>query len=174
MVEFMLVTVFVFLLFVSFLQMILFMYAYNTLADAAKEGVRYAIVHGTGIGATLCSGPGTVASVTPAVACADSSGTNVVTAVIGGSSCYPTCGFASLSFQSIASTNNGCSTPTADSVNVCYNPSSANSNNPAFGSACSQPGCIVSVSVSHTYTPLFGLSWPNFTLNAAASGTITN
>ena len=49
MVEFMLTIVIVFIVFVSMLQMIMLMYAYNTLADAAKEGVRYAVVHGTGL-----------------------------------------------------------------------------------------------------------------------------
>src|SRR5262250_2897049 len=62
MVEFILVIVFVFLLFVSALQMILLMSSYNTVADAAKEGVRYAIVHGTGN--SNCSGPGIAGQVT--------------------------------------------------------------------------------------------------------------
>ena len=63
MVEFALVIVFVFIVFISMLQMILLMYAYNTLADAAKEGIRYAIVHGTGN--TNCSGPGTTKRILP-------------------------------------------------------------------------------------------------------------
>jgi hypothetical protein len=187
MVEFVLVITFVFLLFVSILQMILLMYAYNTLADAAKEGVRYAIVHGTGFcGASVsggaiscaCSGPGTVASTKPSVSCTDSGGTNVVDAVIGSnggtSPCTPTCGLANLSFQSIATTNNGCSATTGNSVNVCYDPSGANTANTNLGAACSQPGCLVRVKVSHTYNPLFGLGWPRFTLSAAATGTIAN
>jgi len=175
MVEFILVIVFIFVLFVGVLQMILLMYAYNTLADAAKEGVRYAIVHGTGVGASGCSGPGTVASTNPSVACTDSAGTNVVNAVYSGNStCSPTCGWASLSFQNISITNNQCSTPAGNSINVCYDPGSANSTNSTFGAACSQPGCLVRVTVSHTYAPLFGLSWPSFTLNAAATGTIAN
>src|ERR1051326_8262423 len=91
MVEFALVITFIFFVFVGILQMILLMYTYNTLADAAKEGIRYAVVHGTGFGAAGCSGPGTVASVTPAVTCTnDPNGTNVVTAVFGGATCYPT------------------------------------------------------------------------------------
>ena len=64
MVEFVLVITVVFIVFVSMVQMILLMHAYNTLADAAKEGVRYAIVHGTGFCGTAascgCSGPGSV------------------------------------------------------------------------------------------------------------------
>lgn len=175
MTEFALVVIFIVLLMVGVLQMILLMYAYSTLADAAKEGVRYAIVHGTGAGAASCSGPGTVASVTPGVSCSDSSGTNVVNAVIGGNStCAPTCGWASLSFQNISTTNNACSTSSGNSIDVCYDPGSANTNNPLLLRACSQPGCQVKVTVSHTYSPLFGLGWPTFTLHAAASGTIAN
>jgi hypothetical protein len=56
-VEFALVILFVIFLFLGMLEMIFLMYAYNTLADSAKEGVRYAIVHG--IGNTTPSGPGT-------------------------------------------------------------------------------------------------------------------
>ena len=96
MVEFALVIVFIFLLFVSILQMILLMYAYNTLAESAKEGVRFAVVHGTGLSAAKCSGPGTVASVTPSVACADPNGANIVRQVGV---------FAGLSFQNISNTN---------------------------------------------------------------------
>jgi hypothetical protein len=153
MVEFMLVIVVVFIVFISMLQMILLMHAYNTLADAAKEGVRFAIVHGTGFGSG-CSGPGSV-NLTPAVTCSDSSATNIVTRVTN---------FAAVSFQSVSSSN----------VTVSYDPGSANTNNTNFGAACSQPGCLVRVTVSHTYNPLFGLGWPNFTLNAAADGIIAN
>ena len=165
----MLVVGVIFLLFVSMLQTILLLYAYNTLADAAKEGVRYAVVHGTGFCGTAascaCSGPGTIASVNPGTTCTDPNGTNVVTAVTN---------FAGVSLQSIGTTNNQCSSSTANSVNVCYDPSSANTNIPALGRACSQPGCLIRVTVSHRYSPLFGLGWPSFTLNAAASGVIAN
>src|SRR6266576_2444879 len=76
-VEFALTILFIFLLFIGMLEMIFLMYAYNTLADAAKEGVRYAIVHGTGN--TNCSGPGTTGP--PPVACSDTTGANVKTVV---------------------------------------------------------------------------------------------
>jgi TadE-like protein len=178
MVEFALVVVFIFLVFVSMLQMVFLMYTYNTFADAAKEGMRYAVVHGTGLGAAGCSGPGTVASVSPAVTCTDAPGANVVTAVFGASpTCYPTCGLAGFSFQSISTTNNLCSPSSGSNVSeidVCYDPGNANSSNPALGSACSQPGCLVRVAVAHTYKPLFGFSWPSFTLYAAADGRIMN
>lgn len=146
MVEFALVSVFLFVLFVTILQTILLMHAYNTLADAAKEGVRYAIVHGTGNSA--CSGPG-LPLATPAVVCGDTSGTNVKTAVTN---------FAAVSFQNV---------PTSE-VNVEYNPNGAN------GALCNVPGCLVRVTVAHTYNPLFGLNWPSLTLNAAADGRIMN
>jgi len=162
MVEFMIVVTVIFLVFVSMVQVILMMYAYNTLADAAKEGVRYAIVHGTGLG-NGCSGPGSV-NLTPAVTCTDSVGSNVVTDVVN---------FAGVSLQSIGNTNNQCSAATAGSVNVCYDPNSANTGNSIFGGACSQPGCLVRVTVSQTYTPLFGWG-PSITLNAAADGVIAN
>ncbi len=140
MVEFMLVTVFLLILFVSVLQMILLMHAYNTLADAAKEGVRYAIVHGTGN--SNCSGPNSSAICTSP----DTTGAKVVSTVTN---------FAALSFQRIQT----------GEVTVSY------SANPV---ACSAPGCLVSVKVSHAYTPVFGLGWPKFTLYAAADGRIIN
>jgi len=145
MVEFILVVVFLVLLFFSILQMIMFMYTYTTLADAAKEGIRYAIVHGTGN--SNCSGPGT--SGPPPVTCADTTGANVVTAVTN---------FAGMSFQNVSNS----------SVTVDYNPNGAN------GSTCNVPGCLVKVTVAHTYQPLFGLGWPSFTVYAAADGRIVN
>jgi hypothetical protein len=145
MVEFMLVIVFIFVLFVSLVQVILLMYAYNTLADAAKEGVRYAIVHGTGN--TNCSGPGIAGQITCPDAVAPYS--KVQQAVLN---------FASVSFQNISSND----------VTVSYNPSGVN------GADCNKPGCMVQVTVSHNYNPLFGFSWPRITLNAAAQGTIMN
>jgi Flp pilus assembly protein TadG len=161
MVEFMLVTIFLFLLFVCILQMILLMHAYNTLADAAKEGVRYAIVHGTQN--SICSGPGDN-TVSPAITCTDASGQNVVDTVTN---------FASVSFQSISNTPNV-------EVSVSWNPPDANGtcanglNGSCATTGCSAPGCMVKVTVSHVYTPLFGLSWPSFALNAAANGRIMN
>lgn len=163
MVEFMLVVSVIFLLFLSMIQLILLMYAYNTLADAAKEGVRYAIVHGTGMGTSACSGPGSV-TLHPAVTCTDSNGSNIVTDVQN---------FAGVSLQSISNTNNQCNAATAGSINVCYDPHSANTNNSVFGKACSQPGCAVSVNLSQTYAPLFGWG-PTIMLNASASGVIAN
>lgn len=164
MVEFALTIVFLFLLIVGAIQMILLMHAYNTLADAAKEGIRYAIVHGTEN--TICSGPGNP-NVSPVVTCTDPNANNVVAAVTN---------FANLSFQNVSSTNNGC-TPTSgtavNEVDVCYDPNNANTNS-AFAHPCSAPGCLVRVVVRHTYRPFFGFGWPKFNLYAAADGRIMN
>jgi len=155
MVEFALVTAFIFLVFVGVLQMILLMHAYNTLADAAKEGVRYAVVHGTNN--SVCSGPGN-STASPPITCTDSPGQNVIDRVTA---------FAALSFQNIISGD----------VTVSYNPQDQNgtcANGKCSSSGCSAPGCMVRVTVNHTYTPLFGLPWPSFALNAAAEGRIIN
>jgi hypothetical protein len=75
-VEFALTIVFVMLLICAVIELTVMIYTYSVLADAAKEGVRYAIVHGTGVGLSNCSGPGT-----GGVACTDSGAANVTAAV---------------------------------------------------------------------------------------------
>jgi len=147
MVEFALVTFFLFFLFAAILQMIFMMHAYNTLADSAKEGVRYAIVHGTGN--TQCSGPG-LPSASPPVNCPDIPGANVQTTVVN---------FAAVSMQGIQTSD----------VTVNYNPNGANG-----AASCNTPGCMVRVTVSHPFHPLFGFGWPSMTLYAAADGRIMN
>lgn len=52
-------------------EMCMLTYTYSVLGDAARQGVRYAIVHGTG--SANCSGPTT--------GCADTSGANVISVV---------------------------------------------------------------------------------------------
>jgi Flp pilus assembly protein TadG len=47
-VEFALVFFSVFVVFLAMLEMVFLMYAYNTLTNAAKEGVRVAVVNGSG------------------------------------------------------------------------------------------------------------------------------
>jgi len=47
-VEFVLSILFVMLLIFGIFELMLLVYTYNVLADSAKEGVRYAVVHGTG------------------------------------------------------------------------------------------------------------------------------
>lgn len=144
MVEFALVAVFLFLLFVALIQMVLMMHAYNTLADAAKEGVRYAIVHGSNN--SNCSGPAASAACATPDAAPYANVQKVVT------------NFAAASAQSVA----------AGDVTVSYFSKDLTT------TACGDPGCMVRVSVSHTFTPMFGLGWPHVTLNAAAQGRIMN
>src|SRR5437667_5112647 len=69
-VEFALVIVFLVLFLVSFIEITALVYTYSVLADSAKEGVRYAVVHGTL--SSACSGPGA-----PGVPCADGAAANV-------------------------------------------------------------------------------------------------
>lgn len=64
------ILVLLFLIFWTF-ELSMMMYSYVVMGDAAKEGVRYAIVHGLASGS--CSGPST--------GCADSTGANVVSVV---------------------------------------------------------------------------------------------
>lgn len=56
-VEFALVATFLVVLVVSILEMSLFLYNYAVLTDAAKEGVRYAIVHGSSTGNVVSGNP---------------------------------------------------------------------------------------------------------------------
>src|SRR3989442_5551141 len=55
-VEFALTIVLVMIFILGIIELLMLIYAYNVLADSAKEGLRYAIVHGTGN--TNCNGPG--------------------------------------------------------------------------------------------------------------------
>lgn len=55
-VEFALIIIFLVIFLVSFLELVTLLYTYSVLADSAKEGVRYGIVHGTL--SSTCNGPG--------------------------------------------------------------------------------------------------------------------
>ncbi len=142
-VEFALSVLFVMLLILAFLEMIVLLYTYTVLADAAKEGVRYAVVHGTGVGKANCSGPGGGSAGGGSVTCTDSAASNVVTAVKN---------YAAASFHDSSAIANG--------VTVTYQDSSS-----------AAPG-RVRVTVAYPYQPFFGLGWPSVTVNAAAEGCI--
>lgn len=62
----------IFTLMLGVMQFCMMIYTYAVLAEAARVGVRYAVVHGTD-NTSSCSGPTT--------GCSDSTGANVVTAV---------------------------------------------------------------------------------------------
>jgi len=74
--EFLFTVLFVMLFVLGFLELVLLIFSYNVLADSAKEGVRFAIVHGTA--STKCNGPGDPADAT--VTC-DNTKAGVKTAV---------------------------------------------------------------------------------------------
>jgi Flp pilus assembly protein TadG len=79
-VEFMLSITFLMILIMSIFEILAFIYTYSVMADAAKEGVRYAIVHGTNSGSP--SGPSTQATVSnPPCTASSSNVTNVVAQV---------------------------------------------------------------------------------------------
>src|SRR5258708_4499914 len=63
-IEFALNALFLLLLIVGFLELVLMVHTYNVLADSAKEGVRYAIVHGSAN--TGGCGPASCAAITGA------------------------------------------------------------------------------------------------------------
>ena len=69
-IEFLVSVIVILVVVVGIIEMIALMYTYTVLADAAKEGVRYAIVHGCDLSGASCSG-------TCPIACTDASGANV-------------------------------------------------------------------------------------------------
>jgi len=77
-VEFALMTVFLVLLFVSMIEITMMMYTYIVLADSAKEGVRYAIVHGSAN--VSPSGPTAAALASPPCTASSANVGNVQTA----------------------------------------------------------------------------------------------
>ena len=142
-VEFALTVVLVFFFIIAIIELIMFVYTYNVVAEAAKEGVRYAIVHGAGN--TSPSGPTCPAN------CA------AITGNAGSGGVVKT--YAQFSFHDTSGTN---MTVTAD-----YNPAGGNG-----ASACNKAPCLVRVSVAYPYRPFFGLNWPTVTVFAAAQGRI--
>ncbi len=152
-VEFLLVTIFIMLLIVGMIELIMLIYSYSVIADAAKEGVRYAIVHGNSGG--LPSGP--VCGGTPD-ACVDISGPAAPAGTVPGyGSGYGVVRtYAQYSLHEVSAANM--------TVTVTY-PDTANA--PA-----NKPPNRVRVEVSYPYHPIFGLGWPTVTVYAAAEGRI--
>jgi len=142
-VEFALTIVLVFFFIIAIIELVMFIYTYNVVAEAAKEGVRYAIVHGSGN--TSASGPTCPANC--AAITGDASAGGVVKT------------YAQFAFHDTSGTN---MTVTAD-----YNPSGANG-----ATACNKSPCLVRVTIAYPYRPFFGLSWPTVTVYAAAQGRI--
>jgi len=143
-VEFVLMIVFVMLFFVAMIELVGLIHTYNVLADSAKAGVRYAIVHGTGN--STCSGPGG-----GGVTCGDLAGNNVKDAALF---------YARMSFHSITRSN----------FTVDYNPGGAN----GAACSTRSPACLVKVKAAYQYQPFFGFPWPNVMVRAASEGRIVN
>src|SRR5438477_3173442 len=79
MVEFALTIVLLILMMFAILELSIFIYTYSVLANATKEGVRYAIVHGVNSG--NASGPPSGAASSPPCTASSTNVTNVVNQV---------------------------------------------------------------------------------------------
>ncbi len=152
-IEFALVVIFLFVVVLSIIEMIFFMHTYNVLADSAKEGVRYAIVHGTHN--SQPSGP--------TCPCADIDGPPAPPGTNPGyASGYGVVKtFAQYSLHDV--------TGTKMTVTVTYGPADT----PPVTPLNRTPN-RVQVVVAYPYKPFFGLGWPTITVNAAAEGRIMN
>lgn len=95
MIEFALALLFALAMIFWVVDFSMYIYTYNVLAEAAKEGVRYAIVHGCGTTPTICSG-------TCSPACSDANGSNVSAQVTN---------WAQLSFHDISQMRVGVAYP---------------------------------------------------------------
>ncbi len=143
-VEFALVIIFLMIMVFSILEMILLMNTYNVLADSAKEGVRYAIVHGTLNNQPM---PASCTSTACSCPCVDIDGPPAPAGTVAG-------------YGSTYGVVSGMT------VTVTYPGGDATPANKTPN--------LVRVVVSYPYQWLFGLSWPTATINAAAEGRIMN
>jgi len=141
-IEFALITVFVMLLIIGIIEMVVFIHTYNVLADSAKEGVRYAIVHGAD--STAASGP-----TCPCSAIDGDPGTGIVKT------------YAQYSLHDVSGTNM--------TVSVTYNPAGETS---CTGTTANKPPCTVQVVATYPYNWLFGLGWSSVNVSASAEGRI--
>jgi len=149
----MLVTVMLMILIASMIEMMSLMHTYNTLADAAKEGVRYAIVHGSRnscpsgpTNTTAIDGPAAPAGGVPGYCQPDATSQYGVVKT-----------YAQYSLHNISNL----------AVTVNY-PDAATGTVPKNGAPNR-----VQVVVSYPYAPFF-FSWPTVTVDAAAEGRIMN
>ena len=147
-VEFMLSATFILLLTVAVLEMAEFIYTYGVMADAAKEGVRYAIVHGANSGSPNGPGTGAKATTPPCTATNRTADSAKTGASVDGITAAVT-NFAAFSLHSTKSMN----------VYVCYLDAS--------NSISSQ----VEVTVSYQYQPFF-FKWPSVKVFANSNGRI--
>jgi Flp pilus assembly protein TadG len=147
-VEFALVIVLLMALVLSMIELILLMHTYNTVANAAKEGVRYAIVHGS-----QNSTPSTQGSTADIDGPAAPPGT-----MPGYGSGYGVVKtYAQYSLHDM----------TGITVTVAY------PDNVPVAKANQSPNRI-QVTVAYPFHPFFNLGWPTVTVYSAAEGRIMN
>ena len=147
-VEFVLTTIFLVFLVLSVLEVADFIYTYGVMANAAKEGLRYAIVHGVNNGSSNGPGSGGSASSPPCNSTNATTDNAKTGASVDGITSAVT-NFAAFSLHSPKSVN----------VFVCY----LDGNN--------KLGSQVEVSVSYAYQPFF-FKWPSVTVFANSAGRI--
>jgi Flp pilus assembly protein TadG len=143
-IEFLLSFLIVIFVIYGVIEISMAVYAMNVLGDAAREGVRYAIVHGFNTDSANCSGPGH----TPA--CADATGANVEAKVRD---------YARFSLHDTSGMT----------VNVQYLDGTVD---PAGTATGTSPR--VQVDISYTYVPWINLPWTSPVLKASAQGRIVN
>jgi hypothetical protein len=159
-VEFALVVVLLMILILSMLEVLMLMHTYNVLADAAKEGVRYAIVHGTGN--SMPSGP--------TCPCVDIDGPPAPPGTVPGygSGYGVVATYAQYSLHDVTGWTASCSSATTGTICVTY-PDAATATKPSNATPNR-----VQVVVAYPYSPFFNLGWPTVTVSAAAEGRIMN
>jgi len=143
-VEFMLTITFLLLLTVAVLEVADFIYTYGVMADAANEGVRYAIVHGINSG--NAAGPSSGTASTPPCTSSNAASASSVTGVTAAVK-----NFAAFSLHNVNASGNN--------IYVCY----LDGNN--------KLNSEVEVTVSYQYQPFF-FSWPSVTVFANSAGRI--
>jgi Flp pilus assembly protein TadG len=146
-IEFSLTMLSITILFFAIWEAGMTIHTYNVLADAAKEGVRYAVVHGSDVDAKTGNASGPTCASLP---CANDCSTNVqaVQGVV-----------QSVALLSMGPSSNG--NLNGMTVSVCYLDGS------------NKPPNRVQVAVSYPYQPFFtSLGFPLPTINAGAQGRI--
>jgi hypothetical protein len=151
-VEFALVIIFLMVLLLSVIEMILLIYTYNVVADSAKEGVRYAIVHGANNAYQVGPCPGG-----PRCAKLDGPPAPPGTAAEDPANAYGVVKtYAQYSLHDTSGMTVTVSYPGGDATPANKTPNR------------------VQVVVAYPYQAFFGLAWPTVTVNAAAEGRIMN
>jgi len=153
-VEFALIATFLFFLIIALIELFMFIYTYAALANSAKEGVRYAIVHG----ATGTNGVG------------PSTQQTAWTAPPSGQ--WPTCNSANNYTSSSAQTPGAVVTAVQNYAITSLHGTSGMNIYVCYPDGNNKAGSSVEVSVAYPYQPFFGLGWPTVTVYANSTGRI--